>query len=447
MADEGNVTLMKQLYSKLAEALSVGTPNAAPGQNYISLCNPGILLDPRFDLRTNVNDQQTWSGILDNVPGPNWIYTPTNTPIASVYEQILEGKELPLIELTASQKAQLRAAQEVVMDARFEPTPRYTAYIRYEALYLTALTAYATAKATSANTGAPVPPTLLNALNQARANWSTFGFRGQIETARSTIANLEALNPNPWWEALRNRFVNAAAGGTFEPSTTHPDYSWFNAEAGWTRFTFTQEDMTRQATSSAVGGGGGFSASWGLWKASASAEYSKETRTSSSDMTGISIAMDMMRATIQRSWLDPLVFRAHTWQWGQGATLHGQQISKGAFVAGEERAGLMPLLPTGIIVARNLVIEGQFSHEDQTIVQEALRTEASVGWGPFAISGHYSQSNGSAVSHGNVEATGISNPHPQIIGFFCDVLPLCPSPDQSLPWPREERAREGERAS
>lgn len=435
MADEGNVTLFKQLYSKLAEALSVGTPNAAPGQNYISLCNPGILLDPEFRLARNVNDQATWSEILDNVPEPNWVYTPTNTTISSIYEQILDGKELPSIELTRTQQAQLRAAQDVVMNDRFEPTPKYNAYVRYEAAYLSALTAYATAQADSANTGRPIAPTLLNALNQARANWSTFGFKGQIETARATIANLEALNPNPWWEALRNRFVNAAAGNPFEPSTTYPDYSWFSGDAGWTEFTFTQEDVTRQETSSAVSGGGGVEAGWGLWRVSGSAEYSRETRASSSDTTGISISMDLMRATIRRAWLDPLVFRAHTWRWGEGATLHGDLISNGAFVPGEERAGLMPLLPTGVIVARNVKIEGQFSHEDQTIVEEALTTEASVGWGPFAISGHYSQSRGSAVSHGSVEATGISNPSPQIIGFFCDVLPLCPSPDPSLPWP------------
>jgi hypothetical protein len=435
MADEGNVTLFKQLYSKLAEALSVGTPNASPGQNYIALCNPGILLDPSLRLERDVNAQQTWAGLLDNVPEPNWVYTPTNTGISSIYEQVLDGKELPAIELTRAQQAQLRAAQEVVMNDRFEPTPRYNAYVRYEALYQTALTRYATAQTESANSGRPIPSELVNALNQARANWNTFGFKGQIETARATIANLEALNPNPWWEALRNRFVNAAAGKPFEPSTTYPEYGWFSGEEGWTKFTFTQQDVTRQATSSAVSGGGGVSASWGLWRVSGSADYSKETRTSSSDTTGISIAMDLMRATIQRPWLDPLVFRAHTWRLGQGSTLHGQQISSGAFVPGEERAGLMPLLPTGIIVARNLTIEGQFSHEDQTIIEEALRTEASVGWGPFAISGHYSQSRGSEVSHGNVEATGMSNADPQILGFFCDVLPLCPSPDPTLPWP------------
>ena len=435
MADEGNLTLFKQLYSKLAEVLSVGTPNAAPGQNYIALCNPGILLDPRLDVVRNVNDRRTWSTILDTVPEPNWVYTSTATGIASIYEQVLQGKELPSIELTRAQQEQLRAAQAVLIEERGEPTARFNAYMRWEAPYQTALTAYANAQANSANDGRPVAPELLNRLNQARANWNTFGFKGAVENARATVANLEALNPNAWWEALRNRFENAAAGIGFEPSATYPGYEWFNGEAGWTHFTFTQEDVVRQATASAVTAGGGVRAGWGLWSVSASADYRQGTRTSSSDTTGISISMDLMRATIMRPWIDPLVFRAHTWRWGEGATLHGQQISNGAFTPGGEREGLMPLLPTGVIVARNVRIDAHFSHEDQTTIEEALKTEASVGWGPFAISGHYNQERSSTVSHGNAEATGISNADPQILGFFCDVLPLCPSPDPSLPWP------------
>lgn len=434
MADEANLTLFKQLYSKLAEALSGGTSNAAPGQNYISLCNPGILIDPSLRLESDVG-QQIWSRVLDGVPRPNWVYAPTDVQISDVYEQILQGKELPDIELTRTQQAQLAAAQAVVMDASYEPAPRYEAYMRYQALYHTALARYGTAQTESANTGRLVPAELLNALNQARSNWNTFGFKGHIETARATIANLEALNPNAWWEALRDRFENAAAGKPFKPSTTYPVYSSFSGETGWAQFSFTQQDVTRQSTSSAVSGGGGVRAGWSLWSVSGSADDTEGTDTRASDATGISISMDLMQATIMRPWLDPLVFRAHTWRFGEGATLYGDQISNGAFVAGEARAGLMPLLPTGIIVARNVKIEGQFSHEDQTRVAEALSSGLSVGWGPFAISGHYNQSRESAVSHGNVEATRLSNASPQILGFFCDVLPLCPSPDPTLPWP------------
>ncbi|HKG04507.1 MAG TPA: hypothetical protein VKB03_15115 [Conexibacter sp.] len=435
MADEGNVTLFKQLYSKLAEALSVGTPNAAPGQNYIALCNPGILLDPRLNVAREAPAQQIWASLLDNVPYANWVYTPTNMSVARVYEQILADKEVPLIELSKAQQELLARERAVIMEEEGEPTRRFLAYRRYQALYLRALTAFATAQTTMANTGTPIPPEATEALNEAREDWNTFGFKGQVEAAQATVANLEALNPNTWWRALRNQYENTRGTLPFEPTTTYPDYSWFIGEEGWTRFTFTQEDVVRQSTSSAVGGGGGVSANWGLWRVSGSAEYSRETKASSSDTTGISISLDLMRATITRNWLDPLVFRAHTWRIARGTSLDGRLISRGTFIPGEEGGALMPLLPTGVIVARNVVINAQFSHEDQTIVQEALRTEASVGWGPFAISGHYNQSSRSDVSHGNVSATGISNPSPQILGFFCDVLPLCPSPLPELPWP------------
>lgn len=434
MADDPNLTLFKQLYSKIAEALSVGTPTAVPGQNYISLCNPGILLDPALRIEREPG-QHTWATLLDNVPNPNWVYTPTNTPIASIYEQILRGKELPRIELTRAQQEQLRAAQEVVMTRDGDESPKFRAYLRYQGLYQTALTAFMTAQTTAANGGEQVRPEVQAALNQARANWNTFGFKGQVEGAQATITNLLQLEPNTWWAQLENAFENAKAGKTYEPSTTYPGYEWFIGERGWTRFTFTQEDVTKQATSHAVEGGGGVKAGWGLWSVAAESSYREGTRTSSSDTTGIQISMELIRATILRPWLEPLVFRAHTWRLGEASPLHGSLISKGTFEPGEANAGLMPLLPTGILVARNVQIGAQFSHEDQTTVERALSTSASVGWGPFAIQGHYNQSESSSLSHGSATATTVSNPDPQLLGFFCDVLPLCPSPDPTLPWP------------
>lgn len=434
MADDPNVTLFKQLYSKIAEALSVGTPTAVPGQNYLALCNPGILLDPAMRIEREPG-QHTWATLLDNVPNPNWVYTPTNQPISRIYEQILRGKELPKIELTRAQQEQLTAAQEVVMTREGEETPKFKAYIRYQGNYQTALTGFMTAQTTAANSGESVRPELQTALNQARANWNTFGFKAQVEGAQATITNLLQLNPDTWWAQLENEFENAKAGKNFEPSTTYPGYEWFNGQRGWTRFTFTQEDVTRQATSSSVEGGGGVKAGWGLWSVSAEASYREATRTSASDTTGIQISMDVMRATIMRPWLEPLVFRAHTWRLSKASPLYGSVISKGTFIPGEAKAGAMPLLPTGILVARNVQIGAQFSHQDQTTVERALSASASVGWGPFAIQGHYGQREESSLSHGSATGTTISNADPQILAFFCDVLPLCPSPDPSLPWP------------
>ncbi|HEX4805535.1 MAG TPA: hypothetical protein VFU94_06510 [Conexibacter sp.] len=435
MADTGNLTVLKQLYSKLAEALTAGTPEAAPGQSYITLSNPGIFIDPRLAPERDVAAQRAWASRLDNVPSANWVYTPTDMSVAHLYDDILRCKELPLSELERAQQALLDRERAVIMDKQGRPTRRIADYRRYQGQYLRALTDYGTAKADMANRGTPVPPETLEALNDAREDWNTFGFKGEVQAAQATVANLEALNPNPWWTELTNRFRNEYEPVGFAPTTTDPGYSRLVGDSGWTRFTFTQEDVVRQGTSSAVSGGGGVSGDWGLWRVSGSADYRRDTRSSSSDTTGISISLDLMRATIVRGWLDPLVFRAHTWRLGRSTRLGGQLIAKGTFLPGEGGGGLMPLLPTGVIVARNVVVKTQLSHQDQTMVDEALRAEASVGWGPFAISGHYNQSSSSDVSHGNVTATGISNPTPQILGFFCDVLPLCPSPLPDLRWP------------
>ncbi len=439
MADDHNVTVFKQLYSKIAEALSIGTPTAVPGQNYLALCNPGILLDPKLNVGGEVAAQYTWARVLDNVPEPNWVYTPTNISIASIYQQVLAGKELPNIGLTKEQQEKLASAQAVVMTPEHRPNATYKAYMEYRGEYLQALTAYQTAQTTAANTGQPMPVGLQETLNLARSNWNTFGSKGQVEAAQATITNLLQLDPNTWWAQLQNAYENTSVtppgGSPFEPSSTYPAYNWFTGNEGWTSFGFTQQDVTSQATASAVQAGGGVSAGWGLWRVSGSADYSKATTTSSSDTTGISVSMDIMRATIMRPWLDPLVFRAHSWRFGKASQLYGAQISNGTFTPGEANGGLMPLLPTGVLVARNVKIAAQFSHEDQTTVEKALSTNASVGWGPFAINGHYSQSESSAVSHGSATATTIGNPDPQILGFFCDVLPLCPSPDPTLPWP------------
>src|SRR5580692_2812317 len=149
MPDEPNIVVFKKLYSKIAEALSVGTPTGVPGQNYLSLCNPGILIDPSLKVTNDVSAQQTWASILDNVPEPNWVYTPTNILISSIYDQVLEGKELPDIGLTKTQKEKLAEAQALVMTPERKPTSTFNAYMEYQSAYLTALAAYQTAQATS----------------------------------------------------------------------------------------------------------------------------------------------------------------------------------------------------------------------------------------------------------------------------------------------------------
>ena len=141
-----------------------------------------------------------------------------------------------------------------------------------------------------------------------------------------------------------------------------------------------------------------------------------------------------MRASIARRWLDPLVFRAHSWRFKDASEV----ISNGGSTVAPGQAGpeaLMPLLPTGVLVARNLRLKSNFSHEDMERVEEELKVSGSIGWGPFSLGGSYAETNKSLTEHSSVSEGAIETKETQVIGFFCDALPLCPSPNPQL-WPQ-----------
>ncbi len=438
MEGSSNITLMKQLYSKFADTLAIGSSSAVANQNYLSLCSPGIFLDPNLNPEKDENAQYVWSNLLDAVPAPNWIYASTGESLETIYRQILESRELPDVELTKQQLELLAKARAVVMTDEEEESKKYRRFLKYESEYLDALTALQLAQTNCANSGGgQVPPATTSAYNRALSAWSTFGFKGEVEGAMATIASLQQRNVDTWWSQLEAAYGSAKRTGSrggFEVTSTYPEYPSLVGSEGWTHFTFSETDLTNQTTSSTVEAGGGGGAGWGLWHASASANYKKDEGESSSTTSGISISMEIMRASIMRSWLDPLVFRAHSWRFGTGMPLYGQQISTGSFIPGEKSEGLMPMLPTGILVARNVQISAQFSQKEEKTVETALETKGSIGWGPFAINGHYNQSSSSDFSAGQISSGTIANADPQIIGFLCDVLPLCPSPDPTLPW-------------
>ncbi len=120
MADDPNVTIMKQLYSKLAGALAVGGNQAIPGQNFLILANPGIFLDPKLDL-SNADQAYLFASQLDVIPAASWMYGATAGLLSNLYNQILQFKELPSIQLTPSQQKQLATAQGLLMDSQGNP--------------------------------------------------------------------------------------------------------------------------------------------------------------------------------------------------------------------------------------------------------------------------------------------------------------------------------------
>jgi hypothetical protein len=437
-----NAQILQTLYAKIAAAFSIGTADqtARPGQGFLTLCNPGIILDPTLDL-TKADNRFMLSRQLDAIPAVNWIYDDSGNRVADLYNAILQFKSLPNLSLTPAEQQALKNAQAVVMTADGKPSFKMTQYNKYADAFDVASSAFYAAQQTALNQGTAIPQDVVRKYNKAKSDWATFGYRFQVESAQATIANLTQLDINRWWNDLQNNYGlfndSSSAGAAFKPVDTFPAYESIFNDAGWTTLTFDERDISNQHTfqSSSWGAGGGVN--WGLWRAEASYHYSSSQSYSRSDATAISISMEVKRVTLLRPWMDALVFRSRSWKWATNAPFQNQppSISDGGDPSkGIAPHGDMPFLPTGFIAARNVKVNGAFSEAEQRIIDSAHGGSTSVGWGPFALSGTYHRQEHSDWSHAVSTGSGFVAPTPQILGFLCTVLPICPYPDPSYPW-------------
>jgi hypothetical protein len=87
---------------------------------------------------------------------------------------------------------------------------------------------------------------------------------------------------------------------------------------------------------------------------------------------------------------------------------------------------LFPMQPMAFIVVKNVVITGDFSTSEVNAASSAVSAGASVGWGPFSVSGHYSHSSSSLNVKGSVTPSKITCPGMQILGWINQITPMCP---------------------
>lgn len=429
---------------------------------FISFCSPGIAIDTlNFgNLLTpeQVNACSDFSQLINSVPAPNVLWQPTNKKIWEIYELAITDIKLPLSDLTEQELAVLQRAEaflreEVTVTDPFtqetkkevRPTAAYEAYEKLYAAYAAQVKVYNTARITAISDPSPAnvsnwvdngPLYEINIRN-AYSQWGSLGYRDYVTRANGIISSMMARGPYQYYERLRSNFQLGQKkdfrGISFWPTFAYPPQILepsFNQ--GWSTFTFTQDETHQYQSSTSVSVGGRGGVSFGLWSLGASSSYSSQQSYSSSDTSNFSLSVDLIQVPLQRPWMTTWVFSSRGWQ--GGSTLGGDgSICSG----GSPLSGIMPLLPTSMILARNLRVNLDMTSEVNRAAASQFSASASVGWGPFSVRGNYSRSTSSS-SHDFVQTgNGITCPGTQIIGFVCEVLPRSPNHDPSLNWGQE----------
>lgn len=427
-----NAVLYEKLYSKLAIALGVGSREGAftIGESLLSIYNPGQYLPVGLDPIGKAEDDQEISLILDTAPMFNFTYSSVLLQVSQAYENILRSKVFPVADLSAAEKAKLENARRSY--AELEDPCNNAMYN-----YMDASDVVDTAIASQKNGTGPGPTSRQKAEAKAAMDkWIAVG-KYQQQTNVAIIAQYEGRDGANFWKGLDEKFGDNqrdVSGLRFPPVVPSPRYaSWFK-DAGWTKFEFSQKDMDNQTNSSALGVAGSLDATFGIFKISGSGDYSKDQKYIKIDQTELSFSCELMRVTLTRPWMNPLVFNSRAWkfsadsgtgQYSSGGSIKDDIIPVGPFVA----------IPTTVILARNVKIIGKFQDTVEETIKTAINGEASLGIGPFSITGRVSYHDETHKIRGSIAGNTIEIKDTQIIAAISQVLPQLPNPDNNLPWP------------
>lgn len=460
-----NANVMGSLTQKITQIMTApDTVNsgATANQSFIAFCSPGVAIaeaDLQFaDMTTKaeINANGAFSQVVNNIPNSSGFWGLTDKKVWDIYQDAITNVTLPVTTLTEQQQAMLTKAQGFLTQTVTKTDPftnqqttvtqdsqPYAAYKQLQTAYITALTTYNGMQIQANAPGASdtvVQQWARNAaawksqVTTAYGAWVADGYKDYVEEAIGIISNLAGQGPEALYQSMKANFnadrLTDTLGQQFYPTYVYPSDPLQPALASsWLNYEFNLQDIQTFQSQSQTNSGGSAGASWGLWSASASAQYGSGQSNYECDTSDLGVAVQLLQIPLTRAWMRPEIFWSHGWKWAPSAGFG--PVSDGA----SPPQGLMPLFPTAVILAQNLNINLDMTNQKNSSSWSSISTSASFGWGPFSISGNYSHSESQAQSHYTHSNSGISVPGPQIIAYVCEVIPQSPNPDSSLPWP------------
>jgi hypothetical protein len=445
-------TLFSAFTSPPAQAAGQGASQA--DQTYLTLEWPGLQIDvsqfanPWSPQNKDGSTEATenLSFLVDKTQSLNPISAQNGQTVSNIYKSVVNANVVPPPVDPAAQTqydaavAFLQADGTDYDDASKPITvkvdsPVYTNYKRKKKAYDNAVIAlmsnyfqYDPSKPDEARKWSLIGPTFVDAVNTA---WDDMA-NAQKTKIEDNLAILSQSSNNQVGVVFND--AKAQFNILRRASLTNPGLNywasyaspanWYASSAAddWTDVTIDSGSLHSSSHSdySSISTGG--SASWGLWSVGGSFSKQDSHESMHQETNSLKVSFKFARVDITRPWLNFLLFSMNGWNLGDAYPPSG--LSNGTKNQGLNMP--FPLLPTSFIAVRDLKITANWATEDSSLVQSKLDTKASFGWGPFAVSGSYSQGSTDKKFDSSFDGRTISNDGLQIIGWVNTVVPICP---------------------
>ena len=424
MADEQS--LINSLFTLVESVIFFGD-RLGSGQ-FVSLMSPGQFISLKL-AEGNKNDEYIQYDLTNDCLDTSFIRSPLISTIGGKYEEIMMFKALPYKALTQTQQNQLDNDSKIV-------NLLSDVYFKYQGIYQGADRDYQAALV-NPQTDAGVLQGLSDARDRALTQWNIAGKKQAFENAYSDMLYLQSGDPRTYFQQLdqqRTQFLLTSSRGSYYRTLFEPAVAdWPNAS--WTHAVLDTSTVASSSYSRSTSWSGGISVGWGLWSFGGSGGHSETYQHDHSAVTNLSADLEYLRVRISRPWLQKDVFSYRFWTW---LKTHGfVYLSDGGNPSATPPVrpiGQMPFFPEEMLVVRNVKLSATFTEKDNQVITSHMQAGASFGWGPFSISGKYSEDTAEVDTSATFNGATISIVQPQVLGFLGSLMPQSPNPDPTLPW-------------
>lgn len=449
--------VLQALYDRLWDAITYApdntkSPSFSPQTTLVQFSKGEALNPVDFNgafspvvPKGDLTKAEVFSALVDAEPAVQGVYADSGRKIAGTYTSIVTGANADQATPPAQQKLYDNAygflnTTTSVKDfngntvQQTQPSPIYQTYLDNMIAYNAALAAFRNAynnydmsdpqqqRAFQANA-----PLLQAAINKTWSTWRTQG-AAQVEqamtaldtTVNSGIRNALALAR----QTLANgAFTSALGTGTpWQLSYALPS-NWADKSglSNYSDLTLSSKNLNTSSSSSFTSFSAGAEWNAGLWSVDASTSHSQSSTKSHMDADEFTLNAKLAMVRINRPWYNDVLLRMEGWYTD---AFDKNKVSSGSIEMGSPLA--MPILPVAFFVVRDIQITANFSTEDKTHFEQKTQASASVGWGPFKISGTYGGGSSNDTFQSTFNGGTLKIPGMQIVAWVNTVVPACP---------------------
>lgn len=436
MAD--NKKMILNLFGGMQDALFLG--DRFNQGEFVAFMQPGQFISDKLKESDSTDDMATISDISNAIVDSSYVAKYKDTTYSNglellgsvdeVYADILRFAAIPYEPMSPSDLQELQEIKRWLADA----TPNYELY---RERYYGALDAFELERSSQNPSGSKLQR-LKRMKDDAYRFWETFGDKRMYEKKLGRFIYLTPVDPQTYWADIQARLAEhervSPSLGSYHQTFLHPSVSSWNS-ASWATYDSLITEKDTYSYSKQTSWSGGASGAWGLWSWGGGASGSSDYRREQADESTVSLKFEYLRVRINRPWLIESVLGYKFWTWRKNAGHDPISDGGNLYIDPPVRPlGRMPVLPKHLIVVRNVELSAAFSRAIYERYHKEVKFNASVGWGPFSVSGSYSEASTSVYTHAAFDGVTFKIQQPQIIARAGLLIPKSPNPDQSLPW-------------